>query len=790
MVGAGGPEGVREEDGSAEEAPGRRAAELQAIYETAPVGIMVAEDPACRVLSCNRALAEMLGMPFGENISKSRVDAENVPYAVFKDGVPIPAEQLPMQRAVTGIEVREEVFEVVRGDGGRVIVMINATPVRRDSGEVTGAVGVCVDITRLRAAEEAHLESERRFAGFMQHLPGLAWIKDLQGRYVYVNDAAAAAFRARREALHGKTDDEVFPPETAAQFRENDRRAITSGAGIQTIERLEHADGIVHSSIVSKFPIPGPDGAPAWVGGMAIDITERLRAEDALGESERRFRLGLASGAVTVFEQDPDLRYTWLYPTDPAFAEDHVGRTDLELVPDGGGAELTQLKRQVLETGRGARRTVRVVLPAGVRYYDLLIEPRRDADGRIIGVGGAALDVTARKQVERSLKEADRRKDEFLATLAHELRNPLAPIANAVQLLRLAAAPGGEPEAQSAREIIERQVQQLTHLVDDLLDVSRVSRGKITLRRRTLDLAGVLAQAVETSRPLIEAAGHELVVSVAVAESPLLVDGDPARLTQAIGNLLNNAAKYTEGPGRIMLNATREGGHARIAVHDTGIGIPADMLARVFDLFVQVETGIDRAHGGLGIGLTLVKRLVELHGGTVEARSDGLGRGSAFVIRLPLAAAPASAPPPHERGEGPASPAPGQRSPGCRILVVDDNVDSAVTLARVLRRVGNTVETAHDGPGALEAAARFRPSVMLIDLGMPGMSGLEVARRIRERPDLTGAHLVAVTGWGQPEDRIRTRQAGFDDHLVKPVDLGALRALLARWAEATGPGDS
>jgi PAS domain S-box-containing protein len=642
----------------------RQAAELQAIYDTAPVGIILARDPQCTVITANRVMAEMLGMPLGENVSKSRRDADQVPYLVYKNGVPVPAENLPMQRAAAlGVEVREEILDIVRGDGSRMTQLINAAPIRDESGAVTGAVGIGADITSLRAAQEALRESEQRFARFMQHLPGLAWIKDLEGRYIYVNDAAEAAFRVSRSALYGKTDAEIFPPDTATQFRENDRRALDSGAGIQAIELLEHTDGMIHRSLVSKFAIPGREGAPALIGGMAIDITERWQAEEALRESER------------------------------------------------------------------------------------------------------------------SLREADRHKDEFLATLAHELRNPLAPIASAAELLRLLAPP--DPEVQSVRDIIERQTKHLTRLVDDLLDVSRVSRGKVTLRVRKIDIASVVAQAIETNRPLIAAAGHEL--ALALPPEPLVVEADPTRLAQTIGNLLNNAAKFTSAPGWIGVQVAREGALAKIVVRDTGIGIPADMLSQIFDLFAQVETGVDRRHSGLGIGLTLVKDLVQMHGGTVEARSDGPGHGSAFIVRLPLAAVQALP----EEPSGPAPHGNRRTAAGCRILVVDDNRDATATLARQLQHLGHDVETAHDGSEALETAAAFQPRVMLVDLGMPGISGYEVARQIRERSDLAATRLVALTGWGQPGDRARTREAGFYHHLVKPVELDLLESLIAQWAEST-----
>jgi len=372
-----------------------------------------------------------------------------------------------------------------------------------------------------------------------------------------------------------------------------------------------------------------------------------------------------------------------------------------------------------------------------------------------------------------TLQEADSRKDEFLAMLAHELRNPLAPIRNAVQIFRGKSPP--VPELQWATEVIDRQVQQMTRLVDDLLDVSRITRGKIELRRERVELATVVHSAVEASRPLIEKWGHELTVTV--SPQPIPVAADPTRLAQVLLNLLNNAAKYMEQGGRIWLTAERQGDEALIRVKDTGIGIPAAMLTRIFDMFTQVDYSLERSEGGLGIGLTLVQRLVEMHGGAVEAKSDGLGRGSEFVVRLPVAVEVEGK---HGAAGGETISVPAAR----RILVVDDNRDAADSLGMLLRMIGNEIHTAYDGLEAVEAAAAFQPDVVILDIGLPRLNGYESARRIRQQEGGADRVLIALTGWGQEEDRLRSQEAGFDHHVTKPVEFSTLKKLLAE----TNPG--
>ena len=374
---------------------------------------------------------------------------------------------------------------------------------------------------------------------------------------------------------------------------------------------------------------------------------------------------------------------------------------------------------------------------------------------------------------EAELRDANRRKDEFLATLAHELRNPLAPVRNAVQLLRLKGL--ATPELQWSAEVIDRQVQAMSRLIDDLMDVSRINQGKIELRQDWVTAEDVLRDAVESSRPLIDECGHQLVLSLPEQQLPLHVDR--TRLTQAFMNLLNNAAKYMDRGGRIEVQAHTTGSEVVVTVKDSGIGIPGDRLKNVFELFSQVETALSRSRGGLGIGLSLTQRLVEMHGGTVQARSQGLGHGSEFEVRLPLTAQPlpATAPVPatdiHADRFEPAA--------ELRILIADDNQDACATLASLLELMGHQVRQANDGQAAVDAAAAFDPQVVLLDIGMPKLNGYEACRLMRAQPGGAGRTIVACTGWGQADDRRRSGDAGFDQHLVKPVDPAVLADLLA-----------
>jgi signal transduction histidine kinase/CheY-like chemotaxis protein len=383
-----------------------------------------------------------------------------------------------------------------------------------------------------------------------------------------------------------------------------------------------------------------------------------------------------------------------------------------------------------------------------------------------------------RRAAEEALRAADRRKDEFLATLAHELRNPLAPMRNALHVLRGGAV---DPSvSRDARDMIDRQLRQMVRLVDDLLDVSRISTGKLVLHRDRVALAEVVGNAIETIRPLIDERGHRL--NVELPAEPVWLDADATRLAQVFANLLNNAAKYTNSGGSIELNARREGDMVEVAVCDNGIGIAPEMVDEIFSMFAQVDHSLERAHAGLGVGLTLAKRLVEMHGGTIAAASAGLGRGSEFRVRLPLAAAAGTAA--SDRSVPAAS-----RAERRRVLIVDDNRDFASSLALLLGALGQDVDVAYDGPSAIARAERFAPHVVFLDIGLPGINGYDVARRLRAIPATADAVITAVTGWGQDHDRARAFDAGFDYHVVKPLDPDQLEMILERGRNRTAPPD-
>jgi PAS domain S-box-containing protein len=504
---------------------------------------------------------------------------------------------------------------------------------------------------------------------------------------------------------------------------------------------------------------------------------DRARAEQTLRGSELRYR-SLASVLTNVpCNVDPIGRIVepqpaWERYTGQSFAESRDFGWFEAVHPDD-----REPARQAWIEALHARRPYEVrvrIWHAPTRQFRHIIAratPLLGNDGRIVEWVGACTDVHEATAQAHALLEADRRKDEFLATLAHELRNPLAPIRNSLHILKLTGK--AEGALASVYQILDRQVRHVVRLVDDLMDVSRITRGRVELRRQATDVQAVVQSAIETSRPLIDESGHRLEVSMPV--EPIRLEADPIRLAQAVTNLLNNSAKYTEPGGRIWVTAQREGRMAVISVRDDGRGIAPDMLPRVFDLFTQASPGHDYSRGGLGIGLTLVRSMVELHGGSVEARSEGLRRGSEFVLRIPLDAAE----PGYPGIQAPASAEVASR----RVLVVDDNRDAADSLGVLLTLLGLETRTAHDGTAALEAFDEFRPALVLLDLGMPRMNGYELAQRLRQHPHGRFATIVAITGWGHERDRLRSAESGIDHHLVKPVDVEELRQLLAKLAK-------
>ncbi|HXG08276.1 MAG TPA: MASE1 domain-containing protein [Gemmataceae bacterium] len=528
----------------------------------------------------------------------------------------------------------------------------------------------------------------------------------------------------------------------------------------------------------------------ASVARLVVPSLADWCAVEVVGEDRSVEQVIVVHGDPAKEELAHQLQQCYPRIPDPLYGVARVRHTGQpELYPEVSDSLLEQFARdpeqQRILRGLGLRSAMMVPLPSRERVLGV-ITFASDRPGRRYGPEDLVLaqDLADRcaaaldnARLYGAAREADRRKDEFLAMLAHELRNPLAPIRTAVQILGLTGT--DTAAAARAREIIERQVRHMTRLVDDLLDVSRITRGQIKLQKEPTDLGAVTARAVETCRALIDARGHELTVELPT--EPVWLEADPARLEQVICNLLTNAARYTEPHGRISVVVRQEGPEAELRVRDTGIGIRPEMLLRVFDLFAQADRSPDQAPEGLGIGLTLVRRLVELHGGRVTAASAGPGQGSEFVVRLPVL-------------PGAAAPVEGRIAPSSvgrrrRVLVVDDNVDAAESLAMLLRLEGHEVMVAHDGPAALAAAQVCRPEVVFLDIGLPqGMSGHEVALRLRELPGMEKAFLVAVTGFGQDEDRQRSHRAGFDLHLTKPVDPDELRRLLADREEVGAVG--
>jgi len=472
--------------------------------------------------------------------------------------------------------------------------------------------------------------------------------------------------------------------------------------------------------------------------------TDLLRAYRAAGDGAPVIMVGPADRAADVAAMESG-------------AADYLVEADLD------AAHVERSIRYAVDVSRRAAglRRVRDELETRVAERTDALETMNEA---------LAAEVAERRAAERALREADRRKDAFFATLAHELRNPLAPLASATEILsRTGDTPEEEVRRDRARRVIERQVAHMVRLIDDLLDLSRITHGKLELRRERVSLAAVIESALETAGPLLVRRRQQF--ELVVPEAPVFLHADPMRLAQVLANLVSNAAKYTEPGGRIRLEAVRDGGGVVVSVVDSGIGIPAVHLAHVFTMFGQGHRAHEPVYGGLGIGLALAKSLAELHGGRLTAASEGEGKGSTFTLRLACAA------------EDSVAPSAAQASPGApplprRILVVDDNVDAALTLAELLALGGHETHVAHDGPSAVDAAKRLIPDVAILDIGLPGFDGLEVARRLRADPALKGVFLVALSGWAQPEDLARSREAGFDHHLAKPVPLRSLELVL------------
>ena len=621
-------------------------------------------------------------------------------------------------------------------------------------------------------------------------LPTPAYACSPDGRLIHYNEHAAALWGRRPKLNHSAErfcgSHAMFSSDGTPLAREASwmARALRDDAPYGEKEIIiARPDGSQRTVLSYVTPVHDADGMLVAATAVLVDVTQhaerRNAAQAALRASEANFRAFFDSKAIGIVQVDPGGRFTRV---NDRYCE-LTGYSRAELLemrpfdldhPDDREADREHV-RKVIEDPSGVYQTdKRYIRKDGtIGWVHITANMLRDETGRVTQSAAVALDISERKRAEQALHEADRAKDEFLATLAHELRNPLAPLKNAAEMLRNPAA-----EPAWCRDVIERQVNHLSRLIDDLLDVSRITRDKLELRKETVEISDVIRSAVEASRPMIESCGQTLLV--APLPESIYVHGDLVRLTQVLTNLLTNAAKFSQGAGAIRLSVERDCGRVSISIADSGIGITKDELSRVFDRFYQSQRRGARFLGGLGIGLSLVRRLVELHGGTVEAQSEGPGRGSEFVVRLPITAAPAADSPgsTHATLEH----ATGTRK---RVLIVDDNADGANSLGRLLALLGHETAMEYDGQAALDRAEVFAADLVLLDLGMPRLDGFEVCRRLRASDSPHRPRIVALTGWGRAEDRARTAAAGFDAHLVKPVDLATLTRLLEEPASST-----
>ncbi len=686
--------------------------------------------------------------------------------------------------------------------------------------ELLARLGSLLQINRLRReSEQAIRQSEERLRALISATSDVVYrmspdwteMRFLRGRE-FVPDIEEPA---------GSWLTKYIPPEDQPHVLSVIRDAIQAKKVFELEHKVVRMDGTTGWTFSRAVPLMDDAGDIREWFGMASDFSDRKRAEEATRKHSEQLRqladvatrLNAASDvasiigvvtveartligshqAVTGFTVDQN----WAQATNNvSLSEKYAAFRGYETRPDGSGIySLVCLTNQPLRMTQEELEKHPEYKRFGKHAADhpplrgWLAAPLVGRDGRNIGLiqlsdkfegeftpedeailiqlAQMASVAIENARLVQDLREADRRKDEFLATLAHELRNPLAPLRNGLEVLRLGGSTG--EMADNARMMMERQLGQMMHLIDDLLDLSRISRGKIELRKERVELSKIVQHAVETSRPLIESNDHDLTITAPTG--PIYVDADVTRLAQVFSNLLNNAAKYTERGGRVQLAMQRRGDEVVVTVKDNGVGIPAHMLPKVFEMFTQVDQNLERAQGGLGIGLSIVKRLVEMHGGSIGVQSDGPGMGSEFVVRLPIVLSLAQ-----PNGGDIQTTCP---SSGYRILVVDDNVDAATSLAMMLKLMGNEAKTAHDGMEALDVAAAFQPNLVLLDIGMPRLNGYDTARRIREQPWGKASVLVALTGWGQEEDRRKSEQAGFDSHMTKPIKPESLEKLLA-----------
>lgn len=701
-----------------------------------------------------------------------------VTWKLFRtDGTPLPYKECPMALAIKqGRPIRGMEIIAGRPDGTLVWVEPYPSPIRDRMGEIVGGINMLIDITERKQTETALMRWKHIFdqAGW-----AVAIVNDGDNTFRDVNPAFARMHGYAVEDLLGKPLFDTFAPEVRTELGEHVKTVKEIG-DIEYESIHIRKDGTRFPCLTHATTFKDDNGKVLYRAATFQDLTLTRAAERALRESEERFRMLADNMSQFAWMADPK---GWIFWFNQRWY-DYTGTTLDEIQgwgwksvhhPDHVERVIKRIQ-QSWDTGEAWEDTFPLRGKDGnYRWFLSRALPIFNSDGKVIRWFGTHTDVTEQREMAEALRqnttemiEADRHKNEFLAMLAHELRNPLAPIRNALQIIRLAGC--NEQVVATAAETMERQVDHMVRLVDDLLDVSRISRGKIELRRERVELISTVQNAIEVCRPAIEHSNQDLIITL--PPQPFYLEADPTRLTQVVGNLLNNANKFTHRGGRIWLTVLCENQQAVIRVMDNGIGIAADKIPYIFDMFMQVDSSRGRSVSGLGIGLTLVKNIIDMHGGIVEAYSAGIGHGSEFSVRLPVITLPKPLLPDLTVTK----PTP---STARRILIVDDNHDSATSLAMLLKLIGNETHTAFDGLEAIDVAAAILPDVVLMDIGMPKLNGYETCRHIREQPWGERILMVALTGWGQEADKQKSKAAGFDTHMVKPIDLLALKRLLA-----------
>ena len=700
------------------------------------------------------------------------------------DGTLLPHAQSPIVEVLrTGTSTLNVEVLVERPDGSRLPVLVNFAALKNVQGETTGGITSFMDISERKRAEEAVRQSAGQYETLLTRAPIGVFVVNADFRLQQVNPVARKVFGEISDLI-GRDFDEVmrilWAKEDADEIVRLFHHTLETGEAYVTPEfterRLDRGITEHYEWQIDRIPlIDGRFGVVCYFQ----DISRQVLGRAAIVQSEERLRFMAESMPQKVFTARPSGEVDYFNPQWAEFTG-----LSFEQIREWGWTQFIH-PDDVADNVRVWQRSIDSGVPfhfehrfrradGEYRWHLSRAEPFRNAEGSIVMWIGSNTDIHEQRQTANHLRrlaadlsEADRRKNEFLAMLAHELRNPLAPISNALQIMQRKS--DDQEVVRAAAEMMERQIGQMTRLVDDLLDLSRITRGKIELRKEQVDLTSLVDQAIEAARSHFQCMNHRL--TTALPREPLYVTADPLRLAQIVGNLLNNACKFTDKDGVVSLSVEQEDAQAVIRVRDNGIGIAADHLLRIFDLFVQIDTTLERSAGGLGIGLTLVKKLVEMHDGTVEAHSAGVARGSEFVVRLPVFV--------ERRVKPRAEPYVGELTTTARrILIVDDNRDAAESLAMLLQLTGHETHIAYDGLEAVMAAEAFKPDVALLDIGLPTLNGYEVARKIRERSWGEGMLLIALTGWGQDGDRQKSTEAGFDAHLVKPAELGVLQKLL------------